>query len=106
MELIPVEKWNLEEIERRTRSLIKRICKPYPYPDVRVSVDEGSGIVEEKTALASCFRLAIRESDIQCVKGNRIFKTQDNARSYIVATSKMYPQGEKENFSPNRIFGR
>lgn len=97
MELLPVEKWNLERIDERTRNLIERICDIYPYPDVNIEKNDENAI-DEATALDLCIRLAIDEPDIKCIKKRRIFKSGDNKKGYFIISSKMYPQGDKEKF--------
>lgn len=97
MELLPIEKWDLEHIDERTKNLINRVCGIYPYPDVNIAKSDDENTVDEMAALDRCVQV-IDGSDIKCVKKRRIFKSEDNEKGYFLLSSKMYPQGEKEKF--------
>lgn len=98
MEILPVEKWNLDKIDERTKVLIERICHIYPYPEVNIIRSEDESTVDETTALDLCAQIAIKEPDIRCIKKRRVFRSADNKKGYLIISSKMYPQGDKEKF--------
>lgn len=98
MELLPVEKWNLDKIDERTKGLIERICQIYPYPDVNIVRSDDENTIEETTALDLCAQIAIKEQDLICIKRKRVFRIADNKKGYLILSSKMYPQGDKEKF--------
>lgn len=97
MELIPIEKWDLNRINERTAILIEKICAAYPYPEVNIThIDED--VIKENDALDICAKLAIDEEKIQCIKKRYTFKTEDNKKGYVMASSKMRLQGDKERY--------
>lgn len=98
MELIPIEQWNIQKINERTESLIKKICDIYPYPDVTVSKDKDESIVDENAALDTCIKLTITNNDIEQIKKRRVYKTANNQVGYVMVVSKMYQQGDKEKY--------
>lgn len=98
VELLSVEKWNLDKIDERTKGLIERICQIYPYPDVNIVRSDDENTIEETTALDLCAQIAIKEQDLICIKRRRVFRTADNKKGYLILSSKMYPQGDKEKF--------
>lgn len=98
MEILPVEKWNLDKIDERTKVLIERICHIYPYPEVNIIRSDDESTVDETTALDLCAQIAIKEPDIRCIKKRRVFRSADNKKGYLIISSKMYPQGDKEKF--------
>lgn len=98
MELLSVEKWNLNKIDERTKGLIERICQIYPYPDVNIVRSDDENTIEETAALDLCAQIAIKEQDLICIKRRRVFRTADNKKGYLILSSKMYPQGDKEKF--------
>ena len=98
MEVISIEKWDLSRIDERTASMINRICAIYPYPEVNIlDVDEGD-IIDESVALDICAKVVIKETDIQCIKKRYTFRTEDESVGYIITTSKMRMQGDKERY--------
>lgn len=98
MELLTVEKWNLDEIEKRTVKMIDRICAVYPYPDVAIAKGNDDSVVDENTALEKAKKVAVEESDIVTLKARRTFKSTDNKSGYVLMSSKMYPQGDREKY--------
>lgn len=98
LELMEIDKWNLEKIGSRTKDLIERICEIYPYPEVSVTQKLDGSIVDEMTALDRCIELAAKGEEITCIRNKRTYKTLDNKRGYTVISSKMYPQGDKEKY--------
>ncbi len=96
MELLSIPKWNIKCIDDRTESLIKRICKLYSYPDVDVSASVTSGLVDERTGLqvtvAHMFSSAVE------VRKNGAYTMDNGKKGYILMSSKMYPEGDKEKF--------
>ena len=97
LELMKIEKWDMSRINDRTEQLIKRICEIYPYPEVNVTQKIDENIVDERASIDKCIELIKADEQIVCIR-NRIFKTSDNKKGYIIATSKMYPQGDKEKY--------
>lgn len=98
MELSSINKWNLDEIERRTINIIERICEVYPYPDVVIAKDVDDSVIDENTALEYAAEAAIKDDNIEVVRKRRVFKTSDNKVGYVLMSSKMYPQGDKEKY--------
>lgn len=98
MEILPVRKWNLEKIDERTKILIERICKCYPYPEVNMEKNDDENIIDETTALDICAQMTIDTTHIKCIKKRRIFKTEDNHKGYVMISSKMYLQGDKKKY--------
>ena len=96
MELLPIPKWTIKCIDDRTEALIKRICELFPYPEVDVSATASSGVVDERTGLkvtvAHMFSSAVE------VRKNGAYTTDNGAKGYILLSSKMYPEGDKEKF--------
>ena len=97
MELISIEKWDLSRINERTAVLIEKICAVYPYPEVNITHIE-EDIIEENDALDICAKIAIDEEKIQCIKKRYTFRTEDNKKGYVMASSKMRLQGDKERY--------
>lgn len=98
MEIIPIEKWNLDRIDERTKVLIERICSIYPYPEVNIVKSDDANVIDETIALDLCAQMAIGESEVRCIKKRRIFKSENNQKGYLIISSKMYQQGDKGKF--------
>lgn len=98
MELMRIDKWDLDRIESRTRELIERICEIYPYPEVSITQKIDENIVDEITALDMSIDMAIGNEQVTCIKKHHTFKTADNKKGYVVISSKMYPQVDKEKY--------
>lgn len=98
MEIIPIEKWDIEQIDKRTRGLIERICKLYPYPEVDIIRAHEDGIIDENTALSICIEKVFGGRQMTCFRKNRVYMSEDGKCGYVIASSKMYLQGEKEKF--------
>ncbi|MBD5130155.1 MAG: DUF262 domain-containing protein, partial [Ruminococcaceae bacterium] len=96
MELIPIPRWTIKCIDKRTKTLIQRICALFPYPDVNVSTTDSSEMVDEKTSL----RLTVEHmfSSAVEVRKNSAYTTDNGDKGYILLSSKMYPEGDKEKF--------
>lgn len=96
MELLAIPKWTIKRIDERTDTLIRQICEAFPYPDVDISGDTSSDLTDEKTALkvtvGHMFRSAVE------VRKNSVYTTDNGAKGYILMSSKMYPEGDKEKF--------
>lgn len=99
IELLPIVQWNIDCIEKRTNELIDRICQLYPYPKVKI-IDENSlkSIVSENEALEIVSDLLFGDSKYEEIEKNRIYVSQDKENGYLLSTSKMYPQGNKEKY--------
>lgn len=98
MEIILIEKWNIEQIDKRTHDLIERICKLYPYPEVDIAKTNEDGIIDESTALTICIETAFDGQLMTCFKKNRVYMSLDGKSGYVITSSKMYLQGDKEKY--------
>lgn len=98
IDLMPIEKWNLAKIDERSKSLIEKICKIYPCPDIDMIKDNEDDIISETDTLDICVKMGITESDVKSVRLRRVYKAKDNSVGYVIASSKMYPQGDKEKY--------
>ena len=98
-DLLEIQRWNFEEIKKRTKKLIARICEIYPYPEIDLSDihDEGEDIVNESIALETSKKKLFEDKDVSYQK-NRIIKTKDNLNGYIFNSSKRYIQGGREKY--------
>lgn len=96
MEIIPIEKWTLKHIEKRTIELIKKICSTFPYPNVKVAPSAKDEGVDEQTARQ--LTVARMFADAEEIKKNNTYKTDAGAKGYIILSSKMYPEGENEKY--------
>ncbi|MDD6005005.1 MAG: DUF262 domain-containing protein [Firmicutes bacterium] len=95
--IIPIERWNLNQIEERTKSLIKRICELYPYP--HINVDGGSDDMEdESAAIDRCVKFINSECGEGIKKKNNAYSSADLSKGYVVVTSKIYPQGKRKKY--------
>lgn len=96
MELLPISKWTIKCIDERTKTLIKRICEVFPYPDVDVSSVLTPDIVDEKTGLkvtvSYMFASAVE------VRKNSVYTTDNGQKGYLLQNSKVYSEGDKEKF--------
>lgn len=98
LELMEIDKWDMDRIDARTKELIEKICVIYPYPEVSVTQKIDDSVVDEMTAPDMCVEMAIDEQPINCIRKRRTFKTEDNKKGYTLISSKMYPQGDKEKY--------
>lgn len=74
MELLKVNRWDLQHIEERTKQMISEICNLYPYPNVKVaSVDEDDDVVDEKEALEIAIK-AVGEQ-LETIKKGACYKS-------------------------------
>ena len=96
MELLSIPKWTIKCIDDRTGALIKRICELFPYPDVDVSATASIGVVDERTGLK--VTVAHMFSSAEEVRKNGAYTTDGGTKGYILLSSKMYPEGDKEKF--------
>lgn len=96
MELLSIPKWTIKCIDDRTGNLIHRICELFPYPDVEISASSSAGVVDDRTSLnvtvSHMFSSAVE------VRKNGVYTTDGGTKGYILLTSKMYPEGDKEKF--------
>lgn len=95
VELLSIEKWNLDRIEQRTAEMIAKICELYPYPDVKI-VENEIDIVDESEALE--YALSCIGEEVETIRKGSAYKSLDGKRGYIITSSKMYPQGNKEKY--------
>lgn len=98
-DLLEIKRWGFDEIKKRTRKLITRICEIYPYPEIDLSDihDEDKDIVNESTALETSRKKLFEDKDVSYQK-NRIIKTKDDLNGYIFNSSKRYIQGGREKY--------
>lgn len=96
MELLSIPKWTIKCIDYRTEALIKCICELFPYPEVDVSATASSGVVDERTGLKAT--VAHMFSSAVEVRKNGAYTTDNGAKGYILLSSKMYPESDKEKF--------
>lgn len=96
MELLSIPKWTIKCIDDRTGNLIERICELFPYPDVDVSTTASMGVVDERTGLK--VTVAHMFSSAEEVRKNGAYTTDGGTKGYILLSSKMYPEGDKEKF--------
>lgn len=98
-DLLEIKRWDFDEIKKRTKKLITRICEIYPYPEIDLSDihDEDKDIVNESTALETSRKKLFEDKDVSYQK-NRIIKTKDNLKGYIFNSSKRYFQGGREKY--------
>ena len=96
MELLSIPKWTIKCIDERTETLIQRICGVFPYPDVDVTTTASSDVVDERTGL----RVAVAHmfADAKEIRKNGAYSTDNGTKGYILLSSKMYPEGDKEKF--------
>lgn len=97
MELLSVPKWTIKSIDERTETLIQRICAVFPYPDVDVATTAASSdVVDERTGLR--VTVAHMFADAKEIRKNSAYSTDNGTKGYILLSSKMYPEGDKEKF--------
>lgn len=96
--LIDVKKWDLDHINTRTEELIEDICELYPYPNVSVAKSTRSSYVDEVTAINKCLEYVLEKENAECIREGKSYKTKDNKNGYIVLSSKMYVQGNREKY--------
>lgn len=94
MELLSIDRWDLTQIEARTIKMIDRICKLYPYPNVKI-LDAETDVVDENVAVGVAVK--ILEETQEITKKGSWYQSADGV-GYILSVSKMYPQGDKEKY--------
>lgn len=96
MELLPVDRWTIDCIDKRTKTLIERICNAFPYPDVSIAPKSSDNLVDEMTAR----RLTVAHlfSNAEEIEKNNIYKTKNGTNGHIMLVSKNYPEGNKEKY--------
>ena len=96
MELIPIEKWTIANIDARTKALIKKICEAFPYPEVSIIPKSAEDVVDEISARSK----TVKHMFSSCVeiKKNNLYKTTDNVKGFVLLASKMYPEGDNEKY--------
>lgn len=92
-ELFEIKKWNIEQIELRTKRMIEKICELYPYPDVKIV--EERDIVDDAAAYSYALERIGAISKLTRV-GNAY--RSENDVGYVFCSSKMYRQGEKQKY--------
>lgn len=96
MELIPIEKWTIKNIDTRTEDLIKKICAAFPYPEVSVVSKSTEDIVDEISARSKTVQYMF--SGYVEIKKNNLYKSPDNKSGYVLLASKMYSEGDNEKY--------
>ena len=96
MELLSISKWTIKCIDERTEALIQRICDIFPYPDVDVTTTVSSDVVDERTGLR--VTVAHMFADAKEIRKNGAYTTDNGEKGYVLLSSKMYPEGDKEKF--------
>lgn len=96
MELLIIPKWTISCIEERTKTLIKRICQAFPYPNVEITATATPGMVDEATGLKNAVNYMF--TDAQEIRKNGAYTSKDGTQGYILLNSKMYQEGDKEKF--------
>ena len=94
--LLKISQWNLACIEERTTQLIQKICEIFPYPDVKVIPAGTETMVDDRSARQAT--VALMFADATEVRKNNTYSMEDGAKGYVLLTSKMYPEGEKEKY--------
>lgn len=94
VELMAIERWDLEQIEARTIKMIDKICELYPYPTVKI-IDAEVDIVDENVAVGKAIKILAEKEEVT-KKGNSYYSA--DGVGYVVSVSKMYPQGDKEKY--------
>lgn len=98
-ELVSISQWNIECIEKRTKELIDRICDLYPYPKVKITDGNlENEIVGENESLDIVSDLLFDHSNFIEVEKNRIYVSNDNKEGYVLYTSKVYKQGDRDKY--------
>lgn len=97
MELIPIKKWTLADIERRTNELIEKICKAYPYPDVSITAKTNEDIVDDKLAREAVVKRMFA-SGYEEVKKNNTYCSLDHREGFILLASRSYLEGGNEKY--------
>ena len=96
MELIPIEKWTIDHINKRTEELIKKICEAFPYPEVSVIPKSAEDIVDEISARSKTVQHMF--SGYVEIKKNNLYKTADSEKGFVLLASKNYPEGDNEKY--------
>lgn len=98
MELIPIKRWTLKEIDVRTEELIKRICQAFPYPAVSPVIKAEDEIVDEKTARELTVLTMFPNDGFVEIRKNNLYRDGIGTTGYVLFASKMYPEGDKEKY--------
>ena len=96
MELLSITKWTLKCIAERTESLIQRICQILPYPDVDLSTVASADTVDGKTSLKATVKYMFPSATE--IRKNNTYTTDDGEKGYILMSSKMYLDGDTEEY--------
>lgn len=82
---------------KRTKELIDRICDLYPYPKVKIT-DGNNEIVGENESLDIASDLLFDHSNFIDLEKNRIYVSNDNKEGYVLYTSKVNKQGDRDKY--------
>lgn len=96
MELIPIEKWTIDQIEKRTNRLIKDICDAFPYPEVSVVAKSAEEMIDESIARSKTVKKMLSNEVV--VKKNYTYKSADNGKGYVLLASKLFMEGNNEKY--------
>lgn len=93
VELIKIDKWDINCIDKRTKELILKICDVYPYPDVDL-LDTDDGGTEINIAMDIALK-KLDKTNLKCLRKDKIYTTKDNKEGYYLSHSKKYKQSDK-----------
>ena len=96
--LLEIEQWDIKCINDRTEELIEDICELYPYPNVSVAKSSKRNSVDKDTTTNECVDYICNNRKANCIREKKTYKTDDKNDGYILLTSKMYIQGNRESF--------
>lgn len=76
-EVLKVNKWTIQEIEKRTNDLIEKMIELYPYPDVNENIIQREEIfLEYKDAIAVGY-LSLEDGSVEVDSGSTLQKRDD-----------------------------
>lgn len=76
-EVLKVNKWTIQEIEKRTNDLIEKMIELYPYPEVNENVIQREEIfLEYKDAIAVGY-LSLEDGSVEVDSGSTLLKRDD-----------------------------
>ena len=76
-EVLKVNKWTIQEIEKRTNDLIEKMIELYPYPEVNENIIQREEIfLEYKDAIAVGY-LSLEDGSVEVDSGSTLLKRDD-----------------------------
>lgn len=91
--LLKIEKWDIDCINKRTKELILKVCDLYPYPDLDSLNSEDDG-VDVETSLNIALN-TINKNKLICLRKNKLYYSNNNEEGYFISHSKKYKQKDK-----------